>query len=231
VLSLLLGAYGLLAFSGRADHNQARVDVCERVAPYYGDDWWFLSYRGWSQIENGAVSVGRAMAERSLADRRENANTAHALAHAMFEQGAVEEAEAFVAGWLPLYDRAGWLHAHLSWHQALAALEQGDVARALAIYRDRIQPKVTSAGPMPALADVAFLLWRLGLYGHAVPKDAWDDAAAFGNRHLPRSDLAFADMHMAFIAAATASRSRRELGGPTPSAGPKLCWRRAATGH
>jgi len=69
VLSLLLGAYGLLAFSGRADHDQARVDVCERVAPHYGDDWWFLGYRGWSHIENGSVNAGRAMVERSLAMR------------------------------------------------------------------------------------------------------------------------------------------------------------------
>jgi hypothetical protein len=207
VLSLLLGAYGLLAFSGRADHDQARVDVCERLAQHYGDDWWFLGYRGWSQIENGGVGIGRAMAEQSLGQRRENANTAHALAHAMFEQGAVEEAETFVAGWLPIYDRAGWLHAHLSWHQALAALEQADAGRALAIYRDRIQPKVTSAGPMPALADVASLLWRLGLYGHAVPGEAWDDAAAFANRHFPRAGLAFTDMHMAFTAAATGDRT------------------------
>src|SRR5215218_737857 len=40
VLSTLLGAYGLLAFSGRADHDQARVDLCERHAHHYGDDWW-----------------------------------------------------------------------------------------------------------------------------------------------------------------------------------------------
>jgi hypothetical protein len=208
VLSLLLGAYGLLAFSGRADHDQARVDVCERLAPHYGDDWWFLGYRGWSQIENGAIGIGRAMAERSLDARRETANTAHALAHAMFEQGAVEEADAFVTGWLPIYDRAGWMHAHLSWHQALAALEQDDAGRALAIYRDRIQPRVTSAGPMPALADVASLLWRLGLYGHAVPKDTWDDVAAFANRHFPRSGLSFADMHMALVAGATGDSAR-----------------------
>jgi tetratricopeptide (TPR) repeat protein len=207
VLSLLLGAYGLLAFSGRADHDQARVDICERLAPHYGNDWWFLGYRGWSQIENGGVDVGRAMTECSLEKRRDNANTAHALAHALFEQGAVEEAEAFIAGWLPIYDRAGWLHAHLAWHQALAALEQDDAERALAIYRDSIQPKVTRAGPMPALADIGSLLWRLGLYGYAVPKEAWDDAAAFANRHFPRSGLPFADMHMAFIAAATGDRA------------------------
>jgi hypothetical protein len=207
VLSLLLGAYGLLAFSGRAEHNQARVDLCERLAPHYGDDWWFRGYRGWSQIENGGVGIGRAMTERSLRQRRENANAAHALSHAMFEQGAVEEAEAFIGGWLPVYDSAGWLHAHLSWHQALVALEQNDGERALAIYHDRIRPEAASAGPMAVLADVASLLWRLGLYGHEVPKAAWNDVAAFANRHFPSSGLGFTDMHMALVAAATGDRA------------------------
>jgi tetratricopeptide (TPR) repeat protein len=202
VLSLLLGAYGLFAFSGRADHNQARVDICERVASHYGDDWWFEGYRGWSQIENGGIGVGRAMTEQSLQRRPENANAAHALAHALFEQGAAEEAETFLAAWLPRYDRAGWMHPHLWWHRALLALEQDDGERALAIYRECIAPNAGSAGPLPLLADGASLLWRLDLYGHAVPREAWAEAAAFANRHFPGSGLGFADLHMALVAAA-----------------------------
>ena len=210
VLSLLLGAYGLLAFSGRADHDQARVDVCERVAPHYGDDWWFLGYRGWSHIENGSVSAGRAMVERSLAMRRANANTAHAFSHALFEQGAAEEADTFLAGWLPIYDRAGWLNAHLFWHRALLALERDDAAGALAIYRDRIQPRVASAAPMAVLADSASLLWRLGLYGHAAPNHAWDDVARLAGRHFSAPGLPFAEVHVAFVAAATGDRAGLE---------------------
>ena len=38
VLSLPLGAFGLLAFSGMADHDQARVDLCERHARHYEAD-------------------------------------------------------------------------------------------------------------------------------------------------------------------------------------------------
>ena len=38
VLSLLLGAFGLYAFSGRADHDAARVAICERHAKQYGKD-------------------------------------------------------------------------------------------------------------------------------------------------------------------------------------------------
>src|SRR5690349_5796202 len=46
VMSLLLGAFGLFAFSGMADHDQARQDLCERYAGHYGDDWWFGANHG-----------------------------------------------------------------------------------------------------------------------------------------------------------------------------------------
>ena len=53
VLALLLGAFGLYAFSGRADHDAARLAICERHARHYGEDWWFLTYLGWSHTEAG----------------------------------------------------------------------------------------------------------------------------------------------------------------------------------
>lgn len=40
ILSLPLGAFGLLAFSGMADHDQARVDLCERHLRHFeAYDW------------------------------------------------------------------------------------------------------------------------------------------------------------------------------------------------
>lgn len=83
----LLGAYGLYAFSGRADHHAARVAICERHAAHYGEDWWFLMYLGWSYTEAGNVAHGRSLTERALRLRRQNALGAHAFAHALFEQG------------------------------------------------------------------------------------------------------------------------------------------------
>jgi hypothetical protein len=210
ILSLLLGAYGLLAFSGRADHNQARVDLCEGHAHHYGDDWWFLTYLGWAHTENGNVSIGRPITERAINRRRENGNAAHALSHAMFEDGSIADAEVFIADWLPIYDRGGLLHGHISWHQALLALEQGDAARALAIYADRVQPKVTTAAPLFAVVDGASLLWRLGVYGYTVPKEIWDDAAAYAERSFPKAGIPFADVHMALVAAATGNRAGLE---------------------
>ncbi|WP_206664649.1 hypothetical protein [Dankookia rubra] len=115
ILSLPLGAFGLFAFSGMADQDQARVDLCERHARHFaGDDWWFLTYRGWSHAENGPVAHGRALTQRGLELRQANANAAHALSHALYEAGASEEAEALITGWLPGYDRSDPLHGHIA---------------------------------------------------------------------------------------------------------------------
>lgn len=210
ILSLLLGAYGLLAFSGRADHNQARVDLCKSCTRHYGEDWWFLTYLGWAHTENGNVGLGRHITQRAINMRRQNGNAAHALSHAMFEDGSVGDAEAFIADWLPIYDRRGLLHGHMSWHQALLALEQDDPGRALAIYADRIQPKVTTAAPLFAIIDGASLLWRLWMSGYTVPKEMWDDAAAYAERSFPKSGIPFVDVHIALLAAATGNRAGLE---------------------
>ncbi|MGX7705402.1 tetratricopeptide repeat protein [Methylobacterium sp. Gmos1] len=208
ILSLPLGAFGLLAFSGRADHDQARVDLCERHAHAYdADDWWFTTYRGWAHTENGAVARGRALAEHGFALRRENANGAHALSHALFEDGAGVEAEALIAGWLPDYDRSGILHGHIAWHAALAALERGDAEGALAIYGAHVQPGVTAGLSLNVITDTVSLLWRLAAYGHAVPAGLWDEVRAYARPYYVKAGFGFADAHMGLLAAATGDRA------------------------
>ena len=203
ILSLPLGAFGLFAFSGMADHDQARVDLCERHARHYGDDWWFLTYLGWSHTENGSVATGRQITERAFDRRRENAHALHALAHAMFEDGSTEDAEALISGWLPSYDHSGLMYGHVAWHQALLALEQGDTGKAGRIYFERIQPRVTQAAPLNAMTDGVSLLWRLQASGHPVPDDAWRDLADYAERRFPRAGNPFIDVHMAMLAAMT----------------------------
>ncbi|MET4389296.1 hypothetical protein ABIB73_005067 [Bradyrhizobium sp. F1.4.3] len=206
VLSLPLGAFGLFAISGMADHDQARQDLCERVAQHYGEDWWFLTLYGWAMTENGNVARGRSVTERGFGLRRQNAHAAHAVLHAMFEDGSIDEADRLVDDWIPSYGRAGILHGHILWHQALGALEHGNPARALAIYADVLQPAVTQAPPLNIITDAASLLWRLSAYGHAVPKPLWLDADVAAQKLFPKSSLPFADVHMALFAAATQNR-------------------------
>jgi hypothetical protein len=203
VLALPLGAFGLFAFSGMADHDRARQELCERVAPHYGEDWWFLTLYGWSITENGNVARGRAITERGFALRRANAHGAHAVLHAMFEDGSVDEADRLVEDWIGGYDRSGILHGHIRWHQALGALEHGNAARALAIYTDVLQPSVNQAPPLNVITDDAGLLWRLEVYGHTVPRELWSEADANAQRLFPKPGLPFADVHMALFAAAT----------------------------
>lgn len=206
ILSMPLGAFGLFAFSGMADHNQARVDLCERHAAHYGDDWWFQTYCGWSHTENGNTVLGRDLTQRALDTRRANANAAHALAHAMFEDGSTDAADAFISEWLPSYDRRGTLYGHIYWHQALAALERGDAARALSIFTDQVHPSANQAIPLVATTDGASLLWRLHLSGEDVASAHWDAVSRFGNRAFPEAGVSFADVHLAFLAAATGNR-------------------------
>ncbi|WP_207538804.1 tetratricopeptide repeat protein [Sabulicella rubraurantiaca] len=207
ILSLPLGAFGLFAFSGMVDHDQARVDFCERHASHYAaDDWWFLTYRGWSHAENGAAERGRALVERGFNLRRENANAAHALSHAMHEAGAGEEAERLIEAWLPGYDRSGTLHGHIAWHATLGALERGDTERALGIYGQYVRPAVSAGLPINVVTDTASFLWRLQAYGHVVPEGLWQEAASYAKPAFGQPGLAFADTHMAILEAAMGDR-------------------------
>ncbi|MBN3785372.1 tetratricopeptide repeat protein [Burkholderia sp. Ac-20353] len=208
IMSLPLGAFGLFAFSGMANHNQARVDLCERHARHFdADDWWFLNYRGWAHGENGDVTLGRALTERSLSLRRHNVNAAHAVAHVLYEMGANDDAEAMIAGWLPEYDRSGVLHSHIAWHAALIALERGDTERALAVYHAHVAPSASLGVPINVVSDTASFLWRVQAYGHPVPDGLWDAAARYASNYFTQAGFPFADVHMALVAAATGDKN------------------------
>jgi tetratricopeptide (TPR) repeat protein len=205
VFSLLLGAFGLYAFSGRADHDAARLAICERNAKHYGEDWWFLTYLGWSHTEAGNAGAGRTVTERAIALRPQNGNAAHALSHALFEQGDTVAGRTFLSGWLPAHERASYLHGHLSWHVALVALEAGDFDGALRIYEERVRPSDSGYPPLNVFTDAASLLWRLSLVGNAGLEHYWDEVAVYGDRFFPRVGAHFADVHYALVAAATSN--------------------------
>ncbi|WP_439579587.1 hypothetical protein [Elioraea sp.] len=209
VLSLPLGAFGLYAFSGRPDHDRARADLCDAVAPHYTDDWWFEGYLGWSYAEAGALEAGQHHLLHALALRPLNANAAHALAHTRHDRGEVDAGRQETETFLPQYDRSGTLNAHLAWHLALFALERDDVATALALYETRIRPAVSRAPPLNTLTDSASLLWRVMLRAPSRPLP-WEDVAAYGVERFPNAGLPFADLHAALLEAVTGRREALE---------------------
>ena len=215
-LSLALGVFGLLGFSGRLDHHEAQLALLEELAPHWGEDWWFLGYLGWAYVETGEVAAGTRLVERSLAGNPRNAHAAHQRVHGFFEAGDPSGGADFIRAWLSDYDRAGHLHCHLSWHLALFELARGDAERARAVYLDSIRPSVAQSAPMLSLADSASFLWRWRLYGAAPPLDQqWGEVAAHARRHFPHASLAFADLHAALAEAAIGDDEfvQRRIGG------------------
>jgi len=196
-LSLALGVFGLLGFSGRIDHHEAQLVLLERLAPHWGEDWWFLTYLGWARIELGDNARGAAEVERALAGNPRNAFAAHARAHGYFEAGDAERGAAFVAAWLPDYSRDSQLHCHISWHLALFELARGNPERARELYLDAIRPAVSSAPPLFNLADAASLLWRWQIYELGDTPGELAEAATLARQYFPQAGIHFADVHAA----------------------------------
>ena len=122
------------------------------------------------------------------------------------------------AGGAPLPDIPNW-----AWHEygnrvgfwrLLEALDDHGIKAVLAIngkavatYEAHVQPSVSAGVPINLVSDSASFLWRLQAYGHAVPAGLWEAASSYAEGFFQRPGFAFADVHMAIIAAATGDRA------------------------
>ena len=183
-----------ISFGGRPDRETVRLDFVERLAPAYGDDWWFQSALAFVYHEVGRFEESRRLSERSLAQYPANANASHNIAHVDFETVDTGGGVAFLEDWLAGYDRRAPFHCHLAWHLALFELERGGVARAIEIYERDILP---ASNPRLALMDGTALLWRLALYGDAAASPAWAPMAELA-KQVSRPGFVFGDVHAAF---------------------------------
>lgn len=202
VLSLALGVYGLIAFSGRRDHHREQRDLLEELAPKWPEHWWFLGFLGWSHAETGEPEAGGRIVDRSLALNGRNAQAVHARMHAYVELGDQDKGAAFLEAWLRDYKPGNMLHCHLNWHMALFELDQGKPNSAFARYMSCIRPGVVAAAGFPKLADAASLLWRMQAYGALPDPLPWREVADMAIQVFPRAGLTFADLHAAMACAA-----------------------------
>ena len=208
--STALGAYGLFAFSGRADHNEARLAFTESLARHAPDDFpWMLSYRGWARIEANRVDEGLGMVQRAIALRRENGHNAHSVMHGFYETRDAESALGFIDEWLAGYPESALMYGHLQWHAALSelALEREDAA--VARLTGPMTRHLRHARPYMSMIDWASLLWRLGLRGvRGLPVAQGQDYVA---RHFQSGSNVFGEMHLAMLAIATRDRTRLDV--------------------
>jgi tetratricopeptide (TPR) repeat protein len=193
---------GLIGSSGRAGQKRALLKLLDRLAPSYGDDWWFTAHHGMALTENGQRDAARPKIDRSLAQNPNNPWAAHARAHLCYEEGDANAARAFLASWLSTsYPGNGLLYSHLSWHLALGHLEAGDAAAAFRLFREAFSPDVHSGPPRAKVTDAVSFLWRWELAGHPRDVDAWRMMHDFATGCFPQAGVAFSDMHIALTEA------------------------------
>lgn len=191
-----------IAGSGRLTRPRDLYDMLTRVAPAWGDDWWFLGAYAFAHHELDWLDEARRLAERSLEQQPRNAAGAHPLAHVFFESNDHVGGRGFLADWIAAYDRTAPFFCHLSWHLALFELAQGNTQRVLELYDDAISPSVGAA--RTTLVDAASLLWRYQVFGCEPKRDLpWADVCAYAGTAAPTPGMAFLDAHAALAFVAT----------------------------
>ena len=187
---------GLIGSSGRIGQKQQVAALLDRLAPHYGDDYWFLSYHAIALGENGRVAEARPKIERSVILNPKNAHCAHGMAHVCYESGDANGGRDFLSSWIATYPREGAFHGHLSWHLALFELGAGNWTAARQLYRDAVATDRHPGGPQQKMWDAAAFLWRSELAGHPRDEPAWRTLCDYGASALPRPAAGLADLHV-----------------------------------
>jgi tetratricopeptide (TPR) repeat protein len=191
-------ASSAIGFAGAPDREQQRVAFLERLAPAYGDDWWFQSALAFTYHEVDRFEESRRLSDRSLAQYPANANASHNLAHIHFELLDNEGGAAFLQEWLAKYDPRASFYCHLAWHLAMFELHRGRYAHAQAILERDI---LGATNPRLAMIDGSALLWRFRLDGQPESSLAWRSLADLAAR-VSRPGFVFGEVHAALAYAA-----------------------------
>lgn len=203
VVAPACGVFGLIGFSGRVGREAENLAFMESVAHHYVGDWWFESQMAFALCEVGQLTKAAELNEKAYEANPSNANAAHHRAHIHYELGESAAGRAAVSKWRAAYDRQGLLHCHLAWHDALWALEEGEIGQVWDIVTNDLHPKRATAPPLNIVTDLVALLLRTELEGHARPAELWQLAADYAQEYFAKPGLSFADFHCAIAYAVT----------------------------
>ncbi|MEH6546754.1 MAG: tetratricopeptide repeat protein [Sneathiella sp.] len=197
------GVFSLIGFSGRPGREAESLAFFTALQPAYGDDWWFESILAFAQTEIGQLAQAEITTERAYQANPNNANSAHYKSHFHYEVGDIDTGLAFLKEWRPRYDRAGILHCHLSWHEALWALETGDTEAAWRIADADVRPGFAWGPPVNVVTDMAAFLLRAEYAGEARRDDLWQELSQYASTFFANPGISFADAHVAIAHALT----------------------------
>ncbi|MEU7875289.1 FAD/NAD(P)-binding protein [Dactylosporangium sp. NPDC049140] len=190
-----------IAFGGATQVPQHAWAIVERLAPVYGEDWWYLGLLAFVRQEQHRWAQSADLADRALAADPAGGHAAHARSHVYYETGDHRAGLEWLDAWIAGPGRAALQGAHYSWHAALheIALERWEGVSAR--LQGRLSPRSVSG--VRALVDSASLLWRchvLGAPPQPVPIEAVLGAVPEGLLREPRT--AFIALHAALALAA-----------------------------
>ena len=189
--------FGLIGFSGKAGRETDLLEYTAKLLPHYGEDWWMMSMHAISLCETGQTLKSMQLMEKALNLNPRNANAAHFFSHILYEENEVSAGRDYLAAWMPNYDRRSLLHGHLSWHQALWALHDGDETSMWELVDSSVSQEKGSSLPINALTDTASIYYRAELAGYTVSSDRWMNLSKYAAEKFPNMGQSFADIHAA----------------------------------
>ncbi|MBV6633678.1 MAG: tetratricopeptide repeat protein [Alphaproteobacteria bacterium] len=142
--------------------------------------------------ETGVYSEAEAWGKRGLDINNDDAWGLHAVTHVYEMQVDTKAGLRWLEDNRPAWSDCNNFGGHVWWHMALFYLEEGDTARALALYDDEVRADQTD--DFRDISNGASLLQRLELEGVDVG-ERWDELADKSAARTNDACLAFADLH------------------------------------
>jgi tetratricopeptide (TPR) repeat protein len=195
------GVFGLIGFSGRKDREAEQLALLEPLASHYGDDWWYQQVLAFALLEFDRAAESLPLIEAALAARPDGGHPAHIWVHAKFEAGEHDEANAWLADWVPRFQPNGIMYCHLWWHLALFHLLNGEFEAMWKIYDERCREGQSASPSINLFTDGVALAWRSWAAGADRSTDRLVALRDLGERFFPKPGI-FVDVHRAACLAA-----------------------------
>ena len=197
IAQMSTSVFGLIGFSGEMGRETDLLDYTTKLMPHYGEDWWMMSMHAILLCETGQTLKSMQLMVKALNLNPRNANAAHFFAHILYEENEVSAGRDYLAAWMPNYDRRSLLHGHLSWHQALWALHDGDETSMWEFVDSSVSQEKGSSMPINALTDTASIYYRAEVAGYNVSNERWLKLSEYAAEKFSNMGQSFADIHAA----------------------------------
>jgi uncharacterized NAD(P)/FAD-binding protein YdhS len=201
-----------IAFSGIIDVQQDAWELVERLAPAYGDHWWYISLLAFTRQDQGRFDEAAILAESALSCEPSSGHAVHALTHVLYETGQHETGREWLEHWVAESGRSASHRAHFSWHAALHDIALGDTEAVRRRYYSQLAPPAVTG--VRALVDSASLLWRWRVTttewfaGESAPPPIEPVLGAIGDELLDDPASPFVALHAALALAASGDLRR-----------------------